>query len=118
MADVYGAEAFRSSTGSIAGRVTKAGTGVAGAHVVAYSPASGKLVGGFTLTQDGNFVIAGLEPGTYVLRVEPIDDADVTSFVDSSLTVDVDFKPAFYERLVTVPRGGTSRDVELKVVAK
>jgi len=118
MADVYGTDAFRSSTGSIAGRVTKSGSGVAGAHIVAYSPASGKMVGGFTLSQDGNFVIAGLDPGTYVLRVEPIDDADVSSFVDASLTVDVDFKPAFYERLVAVPRGGTSRDVELKVVAK
>jgi hypothetical protein len=118
MGDVYGTEAFRSSTGSIAGRVTKSGTGVVGAHVVAYNPASGKLVGGFTLSQDGTFVIAGLDPGTYVLRVEPLDDGDVSSFLDSSLTIDVDFRTAFYERLVTVPRGGTSRNVELKVVAK
>ncbi len=118
MADVYGTDAFRSSMGSIAGRVTKSGTGVVGAHVVAYNPASGKLVGGFTLSQDGTFVIAGLDPGTYVLRVEPLDDGDVSSFLDSSLTIDVDFRTAFYERLVTVPRGGTSRNVELKVVAK
>lgn len=118
MADVYGTEAFRSSTGSIAGRVTKSGSGVAGAHVVAYSPASGKLVSGFSLAADGAFVIAGLDPGTYVLRVEPLDDADVSSFVDTSLNVDINFKPAFYERLVAVPRGGTSRQVELQVVAK
>jgi Matrixin/Carboxypeptidase regulatory-like domain len=118
ISDVYGTEAFRSSTGSIAGRVTKSGNGVVGAHVVAYSPASGKLVSGFTLSEEGTFVIAGLDPGTYVLRVEPIDDAEVSSFVDPSLNVDIDFKPAFYERLVAVPRGGTSRNVELKVVAK
>jgi hypothetical protein len=118
IADVYGNETFRSSTGSIAGRVTKSGTGVAGAHVVAYSPASGKLVGGFTLSQDGSFVIAGLDPGTYVLRVEPIDDAEVSSFLDPSLNVDINFKPAFYERVVAVPRGGTSRSVELQVVPK
>jgi hypothetical protein len=118
IADIYGTDVFRSATGSIAGRVTKNGTGVVGAHVVAFNPANGKLVAGFTLSQDGTFVIAGLEPGTHVLRVEPLDDGDVSSFLDSSLNIDLDFKPAFYERLVTVPRGGTSRNVEVRVVAK
>jgi hypothetical protein len=118
IADIYGTEAFRSSTGSIAGRVTKNGTGVIGAHVVAFNPASGRLVGGFTLSQDGTFVIGGLEPGPQVVRVEPLDDGDVSSFIEASLDVDVNFKPAFYDRLVTVPRGGTSKSVELKVVAK
>lgn len=118
IADVYGTEAFRSSSGSIAGRVTKSGTGVIGAHVVAFNPASGCLVGGFTLSQDGTFVIGGLEPGPQVVRVEPLDDGDVSSFIEASLDVDVNFKPAFYDRLVTVPRGGTSKSIELKVVAK
>ena len=118
IADIYGTDVFRSSTGSITGRVTKNGTGVVGAHVVAFNPANGKMVAGFTLSQDGTFIIAGLDPGTHVLRVEPLDDGDISSFLDSSLDIDVDFKPAFYERLVTVPRGGTSRNVELQVVAK
>jgi hypothetical protein len=118
IADIYGTEAFRSSTGSVSGRVTKNGTGVVGAHVVAFNPANGKLVGGFTLSQDGTFVIAGLDPGPHVLRAEPLDDGDVASFLEASLDIDVDFKPAFHERLVTVPRGGTSRNVELKVVPK
>ena len=118
IADIYGTEAFRSSTGSISGRVTKNGDGVVGAHVVAFNPATGKLIAGFTLSEDGTFVIAGLDPGTHVLRVEPLDDGDVSSFLEASLDIDVDFKPAFYERLVTVPRGGASRNVELKVVAK
>lgn len=118
IADIYGTDVFRSSTGSISGRVTKNGTGVVGAHVVAFNPANGKLVAGFTLAQDGTFVIAGLEPGAHVLRVEPLDDGDASSFLESSLNIDVDFKPAFSERLVTVPRGGTSRTVELKVVPK
>jgi hypothetical protein len=118
IADIYGTDAFRSSTGSITGRITKNGTGVVGAHVIAFNPATGKLIAGFTLSQDGTFVIAGLDPGTHVLRVEPLDDGDVSSFLEPSLDIDVDFKPAFGERLVTVPRGGTSRNVELKVVAK
>jgi hypothetical protein len=118
IADIYGTETFRSAAGSIAGRVTKNGTGVLGAHVVAFNPASGKLIGGFSLAQDGSFVVGGLDAGTYVVRVEPLDDGDATSFLESSLTIDADFKPAFFDRLVTVPRGGTSRSIELKVVAK
>jgi hypothetical protein len=118
VADIYGTDAFRTSTGSVAGRVTKNGTGVVGAHVVAFNPADGKLIAGFSLSQDGTFVIGGLAAGTYVLRVEPLDDGDISSFLESSLNIDVDFKPAFYERLVTVPRGGTSANVELKVVPK
>jgi hypothetical protein len=118
MSDIYGNQAFRDSTGSISGRVTKNGTGVAGAHVVAFNPASGTLIASFSLAQDGSFVIAGLEPGPHLLRVEPLDDADVSSFLESSFTVDADFKVAFHNRLVTVPRGGTARNVEIKVVGK
>jgi hypothetical protein len=118
ISDIYGSQAFRDSTGSISGRVTKNGTGVPGAHVVAFNPASGKLVASFTLTPDGAFVIAGLEPGPHILRVEPLDDADASSFLESSFTVDMDFKVAFHNKLVTVPRGGTARNVEIKVVSK
>lgn len=116
--DIYANDRFRNATGSISGRVTKGGTGVVGAHVVAFHPATGKLVATFTLSQDGAFAIAGLEPGLHVLRVEPLDDADVTSFLDTSFKVDMDFKVAFYNRIVTVPRGGTARNVDMTVVAK
>jgi hypothetical protein len=118
ISDIYGGEPFRSSTGSISGRVTKSGAGVVGAHVVAFNPATGKLVATFTLSEDGAFVVAGLDPGPQIVRVEPLDDADVASFLDTTFNVDVDFKVAFYNRLVTVPRGGTARNVEVKVVAK
>jgi hypothetical protein len=118
LSDIYGNDTFRKSTGSVTGRVTKNGTGVYGAHVVAFNPASAKLIASFTLAEDGNFTIAGLEPGPQVLRVEPLDDADISSFLDTTPTVDVNFKPAFYNKLVSVPRGGTARGVELKVVAK
>lgn len=118
ISDIYGNQQFRSSSGSISGRVTKNGAGVMGAHVVAFNPATGKLVASFTLAEDGAFVIAGLDPGPQIVRAEPLDDADVTSFLDTSFEVDVDFKVAFYTRLVTVPRGGTARNVELKVVGK
>jgi hypothetical protein len=117
IADLYGTEQFKSSTGSISGRVTKNGSGVLGAHVVAFNPATGKLIAGFTLTADGAFTIAGLDAGLHIVRAEPLDDADVASFMDPA-GVDVDFTPAIYSRLVAVPRGGSAPSIEVKVTAK
>ena len=116
--DLYGTAASSRTTGSISGRVTKNGAGVAGAHVVAFNPSNGKLVGGFTQGGDGSFVIAGLDPGSYLLRAEPLDDADIDSFFDATVNVDVNFKPAFSTRLIVVPIGGAARNVEIKVVPK
>lgn len=118
ISDIYGNQQFRRSTGSIAGRVTKNGAGVIGAHVVAFQPSTGKLVATFTLDADGTFAIAGLDPGPQIVRAEPLDDAETSSFLDASFRVDTDFKVAFYNRLVTVPRGGTARNIDLKVVPK
>ena len=118
ISDIYGTDTFRRSTGSITGRIIKNGSGVIGAHVVAFNPSTGALVGGFTLSQDGTFVIAGLDAGPHIVRVEPLDDGDISSFLDPSLNVDVNFRPAFHSRLVTVPRGGTSRSIDIAVVPK
>jgi hypothetical protein len=104
--------------GSVSGRVTKNGAGVSGAHVVAFNPATGALIGGFTLTENGSFTIAGLEPGPHVLRVEPLDDGDVESFFDSSMTVDVNFNVRFHDKVVVIPQGGGTREVEIKVTPK
>ena len=118
LSDIYGNDEFRNATGSMSGRVTKNGTGIVGAHVVAFHPATGKMVATFTLSEDGAFVIAGLEPGLHIVRVEPLDDADTASFLDASFKVDADFKAAFHNRIVTVPRGGSARNVDVTVVAK
>ena len=118
ISDIYGTPAFTRGFGSISGRVTKSGQGVIGAHIVAFNPATGRMVGGFSLSEDGSFVIAGLEPGPHVLRAEPLDDGDIESFFDDSLDVDVDFNVKFYERAVVVPRGGGTRNVEIRVTPK
>lgn len=117
VSDVYPDVAFRTATGSISGRVVKGGIGVFGAHVVAMHLRSGALVGGFTLDDSGAFVLAGLEPGPVVLRVEPLDDGDVASFIDGP-RVDVDFRVAFSPRVIFVPRGGNVADVTVDVVRK
>jgi len=114
--DLYAADADRGDTGSIRGRVVKNGRGLFGAHVVAFNPATGSLVGGFTLSASGEFVIAGLEPGPHIVRVEPLDDADIDSFLSGE--VDVDFKVAYAPRMVVAPRGGSSGEVEIAVEPK
>jgi Matrixin len=116
--DLYPTTASRRTRGSITGKVTKNGAGVLGAHIVAFNPETGSLVGGFSLIDDGSFTIAGIEPGPQVLRVEPLDDGDIDSFFDASLNVDVNFRVRFHDRLVVVPPGGGVRDIEIKVTPK
>lgn len=85
-----------------------------GAHVVAFGLDSGTLVGTYTLSADGQFVIAGLPPGPYVLRVEPLDDADLESFF-SPASIDIAFGVTFADRIAVVQAGGTTRPIEIAV---
>lgn len=118
ISDTYPSASHRSERGSVSGKVTKNGSGVLGAHVVAYNVRTGQLVGGFSLNQDGTFVIGGLEPGPHVLRVEPLDDGDVQSFFDLTLNIDTNFRVKFHDRVVVVPRGGSTNKVDIAVQPK
>jgi matrixin/carboxypeptidase family protein len=118
ISDLYPDGDFASAEGSLSGTVTKNGQPLFGAHVVAFNAATGKMVAGFTLNAQGAFSIAGLSPGIHVVRVEPLDDADVESYFENTSAVDLNFKVAFSDRAVVVPRGGDSGAVALKVVAK
>lgn len=116
VSELYPEPAFQQETGSIGGRVTKNGAGLVGAHVVALNARSGAVVAAFALAQDGGFSIGGLEPGPYIVRAEPLDDADVESFF--TMPVDLDFRVSYAPRLVIVPRGGSSGAVTIAVRPK
>jgi hypothetical protein len=118
VSDLYPDGGVQRERGSIDGHVTKNGKGVFGAHVTALHLESGELVGGFVLDETGAFVIAGLRPGPHVVRVEPLDDADIDSFFDDTAPVDLQFQPLVYDRLVVVTGGGAARGVELAVTPK
>lgn len=118
VSDVYPDGDFRRATGTLQGTVTKNGRGVFGAHVVAFNPRTGALVGGFSLDDAGAFAVAGLSPGMYIVRIEPLDDGDVESFFEASADVDADFKAKYYERLVTIPEGGGSVRIDVEVAPK
>lgn len=118
ISDLYPDQRFNELTGSVSGRITKNGAAVFGAHIVAFDPREGELVANFSLGRDGRFSIAGLHPGPHVLRVEPLDDAETDSFFDDSEPTDISFRPAIFERLIIVPRGGDSGAVEIRVEPK
>ena len=118
ISDSYPNASFRQQRGSVAGRVTKNGAGVLGAHLIAFNMRTGKLIAGFSLSSDGRYVIGGLEPGPHVIRVEPLDDADVESFFDLTHNIDVNFRVKFHDRLVVVPRSGGVTDIDIRVDPK
>lgn len=117
ISDLYPAGDFRTETGSVNGQVQKNGKAVFGAHVVAFNPADGALIGGLT-DESGNFSIAGLKPGPVILRVEPLDDADLDGFFDDTSKVDLDFRVTFYNRYAVAPRGGSSNRIQIQVAPK
>lgn len=116
--DIYGTSQATNELGAIAGRVTLNGSGVFGAHVTAFNSATGELVSGFTLNNQGEFVISSLPPGVYIVRVEPLDDADVDGFFDEDTPPNLNFRVSYYTKQVAVPRGGSSGSIEIKVRAK
>ena len=118
VSDLYPDGGFEGDRGSISGRVTKNGAGLFGAHIVAFNPATGALIGNFALGANGSFSIAGLTPGPHVLRVEPLDDADVDSFFEVDAPLDLNFRVGFHTKVVVAPRGGDSGAVEVKVQPK
>ena len=118
ISELYPSGSYLVDTGTIAGRVTKNGQGVYGAHVVAFNQATGALVGGLTLDKEGRFAISGLSPGPHVLRVEPLDDVSLDSFFDDTSAVDIDFRVTFLRRYAVAPAGGASNSVVVPVTPK
>jgi hypothetical protein len=118
VSDLYPDGDLRARTGVARGRVERNGAGRYGAHVTAFNLRTGALVGGFTLSRNGEFEIAGLEPGPHVIRVEPVDDADVASFFNDRIPVEVDFRVTFHDRLFIVPAGGAGEPLVVSVQPK
>jgi hypothetical protein len=118
VSDLYPAGDFRQRTGVARGRVVRGGAGIVGAHVIAFTPETGELIAGFSVNRDGEFQIAGLSPGAHVIRVEPLDDADIESFFGRSDPVDVNFSVTFHDRLFVAPTGGVGERFTVTVRPK
>jgi hypothetical protein len=116
--DIYGASAADANLGSIGGRVTLNGAGVFGAHITAINITTGQMVSGFSLSNAGDFAIGALTPGVYLVRAEPLDDADIDGFFDDDAPVNLNFRVTYFSKQVAVPAGGSSGSIEIKVRAK
>lgn len=114
---LYPAGDTAQDTGSIQGRVRIGGRGIFAAHVAAFNLRTGDLVGAFSLNAQGEFLIGGLQPGLYAVRVEPLDDAATDSFFDDP-GIDVNFRATLYDRLVAVPAGGAPGSFDVTVQPK
>lgn len=118
ISDLYPNPEFEADTGIARGRVVRGSTGVIGAHVVAFHPESGDLIGAFTLNQEGEFEIAGLRPGPHIIRIEPLDDADLESFFDRRAPVDIGFLVTYHNRFFVAPRGARGESLTVAVRPK
>ena len=117
VSDLYPDAGFEDSTGGVRGRVRKGGAPVPGAHVMAFNVRTRTLVGGLALGAAGEFQILGLKPGPYLLRVEPLDDADIDSFFDLQ-GIDIDFQVTYAPRLAVAPSGGVGPRLDITVRPK
>jgi hypothetical protein len=117
LSDLYPDGDFEDRTGIARGRVLRGGRRVLGAHVIAYHLRTGELIAGFALGEGGEFRIAGLTPGPHVIRVEPLDDADIDSFF-AAPDIDIDFQVTFYDRLYVAPAGGAGAQIDVMVRPK
>lgn len=102
------------NTGAVRGRILRGGEGVAHAHVVAYEPQADHLVGNWA-EADGRFLIEGLVPGRYVLRVNPLPTGHPPgAYFFAFNAVDTDFSTTVLPRFVVVRRDQvTEVDIEV-----
>jgi hypothetical protein len=117
VSDLYPDDNFDETTGGVRGRVRRGSAAARGAHVIVFNPRTRELIGGFALGDDGEFQILGLAPGPYVVRVEPLDDADIDSFFTLE-DVDIDFLVTYHPRLVVAPSGGVGSRFDVTVRPK
>lgn len=118
ISDIYPAGTHRANTGAARGRVLMNGRPIFGAHLAAFNLESGKLIAGFTVNEQGEFELTGLDPGPHVIRVEPLDDADVESFFGRGERIEVDFQVTYLARLFVAPRGGVGERFDVSVKPK
>src|ERR1700693_6291586 len=102
----------QSITGSLNGRVVdQQGSAVPGARVSATEPTK-KLTGSTNTTELGDFSIAGLEPGTYIVSVEARDFKKLTR---PNVALDASDKIALGDMVVQI--GSLAETVEVSATA-
>jgi len=113
---LYATGGFLQLTGSLAGRVTKGGQGVAFAHVVAFNPFTGETIAAFA-DDNGDYEIEGLSAGPHTVRVNPISDpASPPDFGFPELGTDLDYSDTIFQTgIAEVTPSAVTRGIDVEV---
>ncbi len=113
---LYATGTFLQVTGSLAGRVTKGGQGVAFAHIVAFNPFTGETIAAFA-DENGDYEIEGLSAGPHTVRVNPITDpASPPDFGFPERGTDLDYSDTIFQTgTANVTPSAVTRDIDVAV---
>jgi len=113
---LYATGEFLQLTGSLAGRVTKGGQGVAFAHVVSFNPFTGETIAAFA-DANGDYEIEGLSAGPHTVRVNPITDpASPPDFGFPTFGTDLDYSDAIFQTgTAEVTPSAVTRGIDVEV---
>ena len=113
---LYATGGFLQLTGSLAGRVTKGGQGVAFAHVVVFNPFTGETIAAFA-DDNGDYEIEGLSAGPHTVRVNPISDpVSPPDFGFPELGTDLDYSDAIFQTgTAEVTPSAVTRGIDVEV---
>ena len=113
---LYATGTFLQVTGSLAGRVTKGGQGVAFAHIVAFNPFTGETIAAFA-DENGDYEIEGLSAGPHTVRVNPITDpASPPDFGFPERGTDLDYSDTIFQTgTANVTPSAVTRGIDVAV---
>jgi len=106
--------------GTLRGQVTRGGTPILGAAVIA-EDATGATVAGTLTRSSGNYELSALPPGTYGIRVTPLDSTSATYSLLTGPDVSSDFNATVTRFLPTtnvsaILQAGVTNTLNLSVV--
>ncbi|MGC8991408.1 MAG: matrixin family metalloprotease, partial [Verrucomicrobiia bacterium] len=91
---LYPAGNLLETRGAIQGKITAGGTNVLGAVIIAENPA-GTIAGAAVSRADGSYALPALVPGTYNVRVCPLDSTTSSPFLARGNDIGPDYTSAF-----------------------
>jgi len=119
ISELYPAESFATTCGTIEGQVTKNGAAVFGAQVVAVND-QGRPVASAVSEKDGSYRISGLPEDSYQIYAEPIDGPMTQQNLGgywTSTTFDTAFRTTLEASFINVLPGVTSSGQNIAVPA-
>ena len=127
VSEIYGKESLRKSKGTLTGQITKDGVPVYGASIILEDDTGSIVTGGISRLRsgegpDGHYIIGGIPPGNYNLRVLPLQPDSSNDWIVTPIDiplenrelVDTDFVPTDNFAIVIKANESTEQDIEVE----